>query len=90
MTSYTPTTDDNAFMEFGPQLIAGIAERLSLTGGAGKLRSIIVNLEKDSVLITQVDDGYLAISVDRAEAFDILKQIEPSLRQLYHGPRDRA
>jgi chemotaxis protein CheY-P-specific phosphatase CheC len=29
LTSYTTEQEDEAFMEFGPQLITGIAERLS-------------------------------------------------------------
>ena len=55
-------------MEFGPQLMTGIAERLSPTGGAGKVQSLIVNMEKDAVFLAPLRGGYLAISADRADA----------------------
>ena len=79
--SYTSERDDRAFMEVGPHLMSGIAERLSSTG-AGKVQSLIVNLEKDSILLTQVARGYLAISVDRADAPGVFKEVEPILRRL--------
>jgi hypothetical protein len=69
-------------MEFGPQVMSGIAERLSIAGGAGGLRSLIVNLEKDSVLLAPVEDGYIAISADRAGALEVFEEIEPKIRQL--------
>jgi hypothetical protein len=68
-------------MEVGPHLMSGIAERLSSTG-AGKVQSLIINLEKDSVFLTHVENGYLAISADRAEAPDVFKEVEPMIRRL--------
>lgn len=82
LTSYTPEQDDRAFMEFGPQLMTGIAERLSPTGGAGKVQSLIVNMEKDAVLLAPFRGGYLAISADRDDAAAVFKEIEPKIRQL--------
>jgi len=82
LVSYTPEKEDRAFMEFGPQLMTGIAERLSPTGGAGRVESLVVNLEKDSVLLTQVRGGYLALSADRAEAPEVFKAVEPLIRRL--------
>ena len=52
------------------------------TGGAGKLESVLVNMGKDSVLLTKIRDGYLAISVDRAEAFGVFQEIDSSIRRL--------
>jgi hypothetical protein len=83
VTSYTSEREDRSFMEFGPQVMGGIAERLSITGGAGKLESLIVNLEKDSVLLTPVRNGYLAISVNRTDSLDVFKEIEPKIRRLW-------
>ncbi len=82
LTSYTPEEDDRAFMEFGPQLMTGIAERLSPTGGAGKVQSLIVNMEKDAVLLAPLRGGYLAISADRDDAGAVFKEIEPKIRRL--------
>ena len=82
LTSYTTEQEDRAFMEFGPQLMTGIAERLSPTGGAGKVQSLIVNLEKDSVLLAPLRRGYLAISTDRADAVAVFKEVEPMIRRL--------
>jgi len=82
LTSYTPEKDDRAFMEFGPQMMTGIAERLSATGGAGKVESLIVNLEKDPVLLAPLRGGYLAISADRADAPAVFKEVEPMIRRL--------
>ena len=62
--------------------MTGIAERLSPTGGAGKVQSLIVNLEKDSVLLTPLRDGYLAISADRTDAAAVFKEVEPMIRRL--------
>lgn len=82
LRSYTSDREDRAFMEFGPQIMTGIAEKLSAGGGAGELLSLIVNLEKDSVLLTQVRGGYLAISADRAVAYDVFKEIGERIRNL--------
>ena len=82
LTSYTSEREDRAFMEFGPQLMTGIAERLSPTGGAGKVESLIVNLEKDSVLLTPLRGGYLAVSADRADSAGVFKEVEPMIRRL--------
>ena len=82
LESYTSDAEDRAFMEFGPQLMAGIAERLSPTGGAGRLQSLIVNLEKDSVFLKQLGEAYLAISTDRSDAPDVFRKIEPLLARL--------
>ncbi|MFI5450169.1 MAG: hypothetical protein ACHQ03_10465 [Candidatus Bathyarchaeia archaeon] len=82
LTSYTSEQDDMKFMEFGPQLMTGIAERLSPTGGAGKVQSLIVNMEKDAVFLAPLRGGYLAISADRADAAAVFKEIEPMIRRL--------
>jgi hypothetical protein len=82
VTSYTSDIQDRAFMEFGPQLMIGIAEKLSDSGRAGSLLSLIVNLEKDSVLLTEVRGGHLAISADRAEALDVFKEVGDKIREL--------
>jgi len=81
--SYTAESEDRAFMELGPLILSGVAERLTQTGGAGKVQSVIVNLEKDSVLLTQIkNDGYLGISVDHADALSVFKDIESSIQAL--------
>ena len=82
LVSYTDEKDDRAFMEFGPQLLTGIAERLSPTGGAGPMQSLIINMEKDSVLLTKTRGGYLATSADRQEALLIFHEVEPKIRRL--------
>ena len=82
LTSYTPEKDDRAFMEFGPQMMTGIAERLSTTGRAGKVQSLTVNLDKDAVLLAPLRGGYLAISADRADAPAVFKEVEPMIRRL--------
>jgi len=79
--SYTSDAEDRAFMELGPLIMSGVAERLTQTGGAGKLQSVIVNLEKDSILLMRVRGGYLATSADRADAFDVFQKIESSIQR---------
>jgi len=69
-------------MELGPLIMTAVAERLTLSGGAGKLENVLVNMGKDSVLLTKIRDGYLAISVDRAEAFGVFQEIDSSIRRL--------
>jgi len=69
-------------MELGPLIMSGVAERLTPSGGAGRLESVVVNLEKDSVLLTRVRSGYLAVSVDRANAVSVFQEIEPLIKKL--------
>jgi hypothetical protein len=83
LQSYTSDAEDRAFMELGPLIMSGVAERLTPSEGAGKLESVIVNLGKDSVLLTRSGSGYLAVSVDRADASRVFQEIEPLLRKLH-------
>jgi predicted regulator of Ras-like GTPase activity (Roadblock/LC7/MglB family) len=80
--SYTTDAEDRAFMELGPLILSGMAGRLTSGGGAGKLQSVIVNMEKDSVLLTKVGNGYLAISANRAEALGVFQEIDSSIQNL--------
>jgi len=80
--SYTSDEDDRAFMQFGPLIISGVGERLTHSGGAGKLQSVLVNMEKDSVLLMKFRDGFLALSANRNEAFGIFQEIDAKLREL--------
>lgn len=80
--SYTSDEDDRAFMQFGPLIVSGVAERLTHSGGAGKLQSVLVNLDKDSVLLMKFRNGFLALSVDRDEAFGVFQNIDARLREL--------
>jgi hypothetical protein len=82
LTSYTTDAEDRAFMELGPLIMSGVAEKLTPSGGAGRLQSIVVNLEKDSVLLTKVRNGFLAISVNRAEAFGVFQEIDSVIHNL--------
>jgi hypothetical protein len=82
VVSHTSNEVDRSFMELGPAIITGISERLSPGNTAGKVESIIVNFEKDSVLITKIKDEFLAISVDRIDALHTFQEITESLRAL--------
>ena len=80
--SYTSEDDDRAFMQFGPLIMSGVAERLTHSGEAGKLQSVLVNLDKDSVFLMRLRNGFLALSVDRDEAFGVFQEIDAKLREL--------
>ena len=80
--SYTSDEDDRAFMQFGPLIMSGVAERLTHSGGAGKLQSVLVNMDKDSVLLMKFRNGFLALSVNRNEAFGVFQDIDARLREL--------
>jgi predicted regulator of Ras-like GTPase activity (Roadblock/LC7/MglB family) len=80
--SYTSDEEDRAFMQFGPLIMSGVAERLTQTGGAGKLHNVLVNLDKDSVLLMKFRNGHLALSVDRNDAFGVFQEIDVKLREL--------
>lgn len=82
VVSHTSDEVDRSFMELGPAIITGISERLSPDNAAGKVESVIVNFEKDSVLITRIKDEFLAISVDHADALHTFQEIAESLRAL--------
>jgi hypothetical protein len=80
--SYTPSLQDRAFMELGPLLMTGVAERLTPNGKAGKLEGVIACFEKDYVLITKFGDGHLAMSVDRPYALNAFQEIIPQIPRL--------
>lgn len=80
--SYTSEAEDKAFMELGPLFMISLAERLTPSQKAGAVKSIVVNLEKDSILLTKLMDGYLAVSVGSADASVIFPKIVPLIRQL--------
>jgi hypothetical protein len=82
VVSHTSDEVDRSFMELGPAIITGISERLSPDNAAGKVESVIVNFEKDSVLITRIKDEFLAISVDHADALHTFQEIAESLTAL--------
>ncbi len=81
--SYTSESEDKSFMELGPLFMTSLAERLTPSEKAGRVDSIVVNLDKDSVLLMNVKDGYLAISVDRADAIEVFPKIAPIIRKRY-------
>lgn len=80
--SYTPNSEDKAFMEMGPLFMTGIAERLSPQGKAGKLECVIACFEKDCVLMAKVPDGHLALSVDAPHALSVFQEIMPQILKL--------
>jgi predicted regulator of Ras-like GTPase activity (Roadblock/LC7/MglB family) len=80
--SYTSEEDDRTFMQFGPLIMSGVAERLTHSGGPGKLQSVVVNMDKDSVLLMKFRNGFLAVSADRDEAFGVFQEIDSRLREL--------
>lgn len=80
--SYTPVTDDRAFMELGVLFMCEMGDRLSSRGAAGKLDNIVVNFAHDSVLIVDHGKGHLALSADRADASRVFEEISPLIKQL--------
>jgi hypothetical protein len=80
--SYTSEAEDKAFMELGPLFMISLAERLTPSKKAGAVKSIVVNLEKDSILLTKVRDGYLAVSAPPADANVIFPKIVSLIQQL--------
>ena len=82
VTSYTAIEVDRSFMEFGPLLMAGISERVSSPEGTGKVESVVINFEKDSILLTKLQNGFLAISADRGLALHVFEEVASSIRSL--------
>jgi hypothetical protein len=80
--SYTPNSDDRAFMEMGPLFMTSIAQRLTPEGKAGELECVIACFEKDCVLMTQVEEGHLAISVDKDDGLAVFREVLPMIRRL--------
>jgi hypothetical protein len=81
--SYTSQAEDKSFMELGPLFMMSLAQRLTPLGKAGSVQSIIVNLDRDSVLLMEVKGGYLAASADRRDAFEVFPEIARTLRERY-------
>jgi len=46
------------------------------------LQSVLVNMEKDSVLLMKFRNGFLALSADRSEAFGVFQEIDRRLQEL--------
>jgi hypothetical protein len=80
--SYTSNSEDRAFMEMGPLFITGIAERLTPMTKAGKLICVIACFEKDYVLMIQLEEGHLAISVDKDQALTVFDNILPQIQKM--------
>lgn len=80
--SYTSEAEDKAFMELGPLFMISLAERLTPANKAGAVQSTVINLEKDSILLTKVMDGYLAVSADSADASTVFPKIASQLRNI--------
>jgi len=80
--SHTPAEVDRAFMKLGPLVMMGISERLTPAGEVGQVDSIIINFEKDSVLLKKTHQGYIAVSVDRPSAAVALEEISEKIRSL--------
>jgi len=80
--SLTPDDTDRAFMETGPLFITGIAQRLTPEGKAGNLECVIACFEKDCVLMAKVQDCYLALSVETADALRVFNEIKPMFLNL--------
>jgi len=80
--SHTEPEVDRAFMKLGPLVMTGISERLTPAGEVGRVDNVIINFEKDSVLLKKNGSGYLALSVDRAEAAVAFESINRKLKAL--------
>ncbi len=81
--SYTSNAEDKSFMELGPLFMTSLAERLTPLEKAGRVDSIIVNLSVDSVMLMKVENGYLALSADRADSVEAFVGIAPIIRDRY-------
>jgi hypothetical protein len=82
VASHTSAEVDRAFMKLGPLVMTGISERLTPAGEVGQVDNIIINFEKDSVLLKKTDHGYLAVSVDRPSAAVALEEINEKIKTL--------
>ena len=80
--SLTPDAEDRAFMEMGPLFMTSIAQRLTPEGKAGKLECVIVCFEKDCVLMAKVQDGFLAMSANTADALAAFDEVKAEIQKL--------
>jgi len=80
--SLTHDAEDRAFTETGPLFMTGLAERLTPEGKAGELDCVVACFEKDCVLMAKVQDGYLALSVDTADALLVFNEIRSKIHEL--------
>ena len=80
--SHTPEEADRSFMELGPLIITGVSERMTPAWSAGRLESVIINFEKDSILLAKVRGGHLAVSADRADAPKVFQEIAEHIMTL--------
>lgn len=83
IASYTDLADDRTFMELGPLFMTGLAERLTSSGKAGDVISVVVNMGYDSVLLMKVKDGHIAISADRADAPEVFAKVTPIIKERF-------
>lgn len=77
--SYTPNAVDEVFMEMGPLIMTSVAERLTAEGKAGKLECLIACFEKVCVLVVEVGNGHLALSIDKDQALTVFGEIIPQV-----------
>jgi len=84
--SYTSDSEDRAFMEMGPLLMTGLALRLTPNSKAGRLVYVVACFEKDCILMTKVEDGFLALSVDTTDALQVFRELEREILRLANLP----
>ena len=80
--SYTSDSEDRTFMELGPVIMSGLAERLTPDSKAGELECVMVCFEKDCILLAKVGDDHLAVSVDKSQALTVFQEIMPEIQKL--------
>lgn len=77
--SFSPGDADRAFAQMGPLIISGVCERLS--PWMRRVASIVIDYEKVTSLITKVKDGYLCMTIEKANAHHTILEVLESLRK---------
>lgn len=81
--SLSPQTEDEGFMQLGPQMVLGIFERFSPYAGA--VNTAYAEYEKYLMFITKTRGGFLAFTVDKnpeSELPETIPKIIQSVREL--------
>ena len=77
--SLWPPAMDESFAQLGPMLVLGVCDRL--VQWVGPLDHVTGIYEKVALVITKLDDGYLAITINRSD-LPFLQEITEKLKTL--------
>jgi hypothetical protein len=78
--SISPETEDEAFMQLGPQVVLGVFERFSPYAGPVSMAS--GDYEKVFMFVAKVRGGVLALTIDKHPESELLQTVPTIIKSI--------